>query len=51
MALEILVDLTLSDLELIIKLLEVFKGSKKYQDYTEKEKDEFDNLVKKLRDS
>ena len=48
---EILVDLTVKDLELIIKLLGVFKGSDKYLDYTEKEKDDFDKLVKKLKDS
>jgi len=51
MDVEILIDLTISDLEFMIKLLSLFKGSEKYQDYTEKEKDEFDNLVKKLKDS
>jgi len=51
MALEILVDLTISDLEFIIRLLEVFKRSEKYWDYSEEEKDEFDNLIKKLKDN
>lgn len=48
---EILVDLTISDLELIINLLSVFKGSEKYQDYSEEEKADFEKLVKKLKES
>lgn len=48
---EIMLDLTVEDLELIIRSLEEFKGSKKYLDYTEKAKADFDNLVKKLKES
>jgi len=47
----ILVDLNISDLELMIKLLSVFRGSEKYQNYKEEEKSDFNNLLKKLKDS
>ncbi|MBA7542334.1 hypothetical protein ES705_34655 [subsurface metagenome] len=49
MANEILVDLNISDLEFIIRLLELFKGSERYQNYEEEEKVDFDNLLKKLK--
>jgi len=51
MANEIMVDLNVEDFELIIKLLSLFKGSERYQNYEEKEKADFNNLVKKLKDS
>lgn len=47
---EILVDLTVSDLKFLIKSLEEFKGSKKYLGYTQKKKDDFDKLIKKLKE-
>jgi len=48
---EILVDMTISELELIIKLLRIFKGSEKYQKYKEEEKADFEKLIKKLKES
>lgn len=48
---EIMVDLTIRDLELIIKSLEESKKDRKYLKYNQKAKDEFDNLIKKLKES
>jgi len=51
MADEISIDLTILDLELIIRSLEEFRGSEKYRSYSQQVKADFDNLVKKLKDS
>jgi len=51
MADEISIDLTILDLELIIRSLEEFKKSEKYLNYKQKAKDDFDQLVKKLKES
>jgi hypothetical protein len=48
---KISVDLTIHELELIIKSLEEFSRDRTYVKYTREAKDEFDNLIKKLKES
>lgn len=50
MADEISVDLTTKEWELIVWTFERFKNSKEYRNrYTEKDKDDFDKLIEKIK--
>lgn len=46
---EILVNLTKEEWNISLRSLERFKGSVKYLGYTQKKKDDFDKLIKKIK--
>jgi len=46
---EVLVGMWQEDWDAIVKSLEVFKGTEKYSELGKEQKDNIDNLIKKLR--